>query len=153
MEASISLRQDIISWRQSITTGKTFRDKVVVRQFTWANHKILAGADPELDSANRENVSQMNNEAEERKLHRMAKVHDFLEMWQGSQIYVLPRRNHTLKTSRWPPWDTFQLRKRLSKHPGHSFNMMVQQHSNCQKDLVCYHLCLQKTSLEDELKC
>jgi hypothetical protein len=27
----------------------------------------------------------MKKEAEERKLYRMAKVHDFLEMWQGSQ--------------------------------------------------------------------
>ena len=27
----------------------------------------------------------MKNDAEQRKLHRMAKVHDFLEMWQGSQ--------------------------------------------------------------------
>jgi len=27
----------------------------------------------------------MKKEAEARKLHRMAKVHDFLEMWQGSQ--------------------------------------------------------------------
>jgi len=27
----------------------------------------------------------MKKEAEERKLHRMAKVHDVLEMWQGSQ--------------------------------------------------------------------
>jgi len=27
----------------------------------------------------------MKKEVEERKLHRMAKVHDFLEMWQGSQ--------------------------------------------------------------------
>jgi len=27
----------------------------------------------------------MKKEAEERKLHRMAKVHDFLEMWQGSE--------------------------------------------------------------------
>jgi hypothetical protein len=29
---------------------------------------------------NTENDSEMKNEAEERKLHRMAKVHDFLEM-------------------------------------------------------------------------
>jgi hypothetical protein len=27
----------------------------------------------------------MKKESEERKLHRMAKVHDFLEIWQGSQ--------------------------------------------------------------------
>jgi len=34
---------------------------------------------------NTENDSEMKKEVEERKLHRMAKVHDFLEMWQGSQ--------------------------------------------------------------------
>jgi len=34
---------------------------------------------------NTENDSEMRKEAEERKLHRMAKVHDFLEMWQGSR--------------------------------------------------------------------
>jgi len=28
----------------------------------------------------------MKKEAEQRKLHWMAKVHDFLEMWQGSQL-------------------------------------------------------------------
>jgi len=28
---------------------------------------------------------EMKREVEEKKLHRMAKVHDFLEMWQGSQ--------------------------------------------------------------------
>jgi len=33
---------------------------------------------------NAENDSEMKKEAEKRKLHRMAKVHNFLEMWQGS---------------------------------------------------------------------
>jgi hypothetical protein len=28
---------------------------------------------------------ELKKEAEERTLHRMAKVHDFLDMWQGSQ--------------------------------------------------------------------
>jgi len=32
-----------------------------------------------------ENDSEMKKEAEDGKLHRMAKVHDFLEMWQGSR--------------------------------------------------------------------
>jgi len=45
----------------------------------------LADTDPDLDNANTENDSEMTQEAEERKLHRMAKVHDFLDMWQGSQ--------------------------------------------------------------------
>jgi hypothetical protein len=34
---------------------------------------------------NTENDSEMKNEVEERNSHRMAKVHDLLEMWQGSQ--------------------------------------------------------------------
>jgi len=34
---------------------------------------------------NAEHNSEMKKEAEERKLHRIAKVHNFLEMWQGCQ--------------------------------------------------------------------
>jgi len=45
----------------------------------------LVGADPQLDATNTENDSEMKKEAEERKLHRMAKVHVILAMWQGSQ--------------------------------------------------------------------
>jgi hypothetical protein len=45
----------------------------------------LVGIDKELDTTNTENDSEMKKEAEEWKLHKMAKVHDFLEMWQGSQ--------------------------------------------------------------------
>jgi len=85
VEASFSLGRDVIGWRQSKTTGETLREKVVVRQSARANNGILAGTDPELDTTNTENHSEMKKEAEERKLHRMAKVHDFLEMWQGSQ--------------------------------------------------------------------
>jgi len=85
VEARFSLGWDVIGWRQSKTTGGTLREKVVVREFARANNGILAGTDPELDTANTENDSEMKKEAEERKLHRMAKVHDFLEMWQGSQ--------------------------------------------------------------------
>jgi hypothetical protein len=45
----------------------------------------LAGDNPVLDTTEAENDIVLKREAEERKLHRMAKVHDFLEMWQGSQ--------------------------------------------------------------------
>jgi len=85
VEASFSFGRDVIGWKQSKTTGETLREKVVIRQFPQANNRILAGTDPELDTANTEDNSEMKKEAEERKLHRMAKVHDFLEMWQGSQ--------------------------------------------------------------------
>jgi len=85
VEASFSLCRDVIGWRQSKTTGETLHEKVVVRQFARADNGILAGTDPELDIMNTENDSEMKKEAEERKLHRMAKVQDFFEMWQGSQ--------------------------------------------------------------------
>jgi len=38
-----------------------------------------------LDTPHPENDSEMKKEVEERKFHTMAKVHDVLEMWQGSQ--------------------------------------------------------------------
>jgi hypothetical protein len=34
---------------------------------------------------NTDNDSEMKKDVEERKLHRMAKVHNDLEMWHGSQ--------------------------------------------------------------------
>jgi len=85
VEASFSLGRDVIGCMQSKTTGETLREKVVVRQLAPANNGILAGTDPELDTPNTENDSEMKKEVEERKLYRMAKVHDFLEMWQGRQ--------------------------------------------------------------------
>jgi len=85
VQASFSLGRDVIGWRKSKTTGETLREKVVVRQFARANNMTLAGTDPQLDTTNTENDYEMKKEAEERKLHRMAMVHDVLEMWQGSQ--------------------------------------------------------------------
>jgi len=44
----------------------------------------LAGDDLILDRLETDNSLELKREAEQWKLHRMAKVHDFLEMWQGS---------------------------------------------------------------------
>jgi len=85
VEASSSLAQDVIGWRHSKTTCETLREKVLVRQFARANNGILAGTDTELDTTNTENNSEMKKEAEDRKLHRMAKIHELLEMCQCSQ--------------------------------------------------------------------
>jgi len=85
VEASFSLGRDVIGWRQSKTTDITLCKNVIVRQFARANNGILAGSNPKLDTTNTENHSEMKKEAEETIFHRMAKVHDFLEMWLGSQ--------------------------------------------------------------------
>jgi len=48
-----------------------------------------------MDTMNTENDSEMKKKAEARKLHRMAKVHEFLERWQGSQnLRATQRESH-----------------------------------------------------------
>jgi len=85
VEASYSLGQDIIGWRQSGPTGEMLRDNVVVRQFARGDNGILAGDCAALDKTETGNHLELKKAVEERKLHRMAKVHVLLEMWQGSQ--------------------------------------------------------------------
>jgi len=85
VEAGFSLGRNVIGYMQSNTTVQTFRKEVVLRQFSQANKEILAKTDAELNPMNPENNSEMKKEAEKRKLHRMANVHDFWEMWQGNQ--------------------------------------------------------------------
>ena len=85
VESSFSLGRDVIGSRQSTTTGEIICKKVIVRHFARANNGILEGAEPELDTRNTNQNSEVTKEVQERKLHTMAKVHDFLEMWQGNQ--------------------------------------------------------------------
>jgi len=65
--------------------ARPFVTIVIVRQFAWANKGILAGHDPTLHVMNRANNTEMKRDAEERKWPWMAKIHNFLEMWQGWQ--------------------------------------------------------------------
>jgi len=85
VKASFSLWRDITGLRQSKTTGETLREMVVVTQYGRANNEIWAGDDPSLDRSETDNNLELKREPEGRKLHRMANVHDCLEMWQGSQ--------------------------------------------------------------------
>jgi len=96
VEACFSFGRDVIGWRESKTTGEIVHEKVVVRQFAQANNGILAVTDSELDTTNTENYSEMKKHEEARNLHRMAKVHNFLEMWQGSQnLRATQKESHT----------------------------------------------------------
>jgi len=63
----------------------TLRVKVILRQCAWPTNGIYSVYDPVLDTTEAENDIELNKAAADRKLHKMAKVHDFLEMWQGSQ--------------------------------------------------------------------
>jgi hypothetical protein len=110
-----------------------------------------ACADPELDTMNIGYNSGMRNEAEERKLYRMAKVYNFLEIWQGSQNLSTMQNESEAQNMEMTTKGFISTRKRSLKHPGQSFIMMVQLQLNCQKDLLCHQLCKQKTSMEDKL--
>jgi len=58
---------------------------VVVRQFARGKTGLLARDNPVLDPHITDYDMEMKREVEEKKLNRMAKVHELLEMWQGSK--------------------------------------------------------------------
>jgi len=85
LEASFSLARDVMCWRQSNPTATTHCETVIVRQFARTINGISACYDPAFDMTNTKHNTEMKSVVEDRTLHRMAKVHDVVEMWQGSQ--------------------------------------------------------------------
>jgi len=75
----------------------------------------MAGTDPEMDTLNTENNLEMKIKVQKRKLHTIAKVHDFLEMWQGSQnlhaTQKEPRAQNMQMTAMWYISDTEEFRQ------------------------------------------
>ena len=68
----------------------------IVRQFAQANKWILVGDYTALDTMQTETHLTLKREEEEKKLHRMAKVHDVWEMWQGSQnLHAIQKESST----------------------------------------------------------
>ena len=76
----------------------------------------------------------------------------FWRYGRAEKNYMLPRKNRVPRSSKWQLLETFQIPKRSWDHPGQIVNILVQLHSNCQKDHHCHPLCLQRTTLEDDLK-
>jgi len=85
VKANVTLGRNVIGWRKSKHRDGTVHEKVVLRHCALVNDGMLEGDNPVSDTRNTENDFEIKNGVEERKLHRMAKVHDCLEMWQGSQ--------------------------------------------------------------------
>ena len=95
VEACFSLGQVLIGWRQSKPIGETLCQKVVVRQYARADNGILAGIDSVLHTTEAANDIELNREAEERKLHRMANVHNLLQVWHDSQnLHATQKESH-----------------------------------------------------------
>jgi len=96
VEDSFSLARDV-TWVEAVKNHR--RDpsqNVVVRLFSQVSNGLLAGEDPVLDPSSIENDMEMKREAEEKKFHWTAKVHDFLEIWQGCQnLRATPKESRT----------------------------------------------------------
>jgi hypothetical protein len=84
VESSCSLGRDVIGWRQTRKTGDSLREQVVVRQFARSNDGVLAGDTTDLKTLRSGDI-EAQKATEDKKLHRLAKVHDFLDMWDGSE--------------------------------------------------------------------
>jgi hypothetical protein len=95
VEVSFSVGRDVIGWRKLKPTSETLHNNFSARQYSQPNNILLGGDHKALNTRNTENDSEMKREAEERKLHRMAKVHAFLDMWQGRQnLHTTQKESH-----------------------------------------------------------
>jgi len=84
-QASFDLSQVDIGLGQSKTRWETIPKTSIATQFSQANNVTVAGDGPAFDIMKIELDLEMKNEADERKLHRMANVHNIIAMWQGTQ--------------------------------------------------------------------
>jgi hypothetical protein len=95
VEVNFCLGPDVVGWRESKITGETLCKNVGVGYFAPPIDVIQVGDHPALDTTNTENDSQKMNVADERHMHKMAKVHDFLVMWEGSQsLHATQKKLH-----------------------------------------------------------
>jgi hypothetical protein len=71
----------VIGWMQTNTTGETILEKVIVKQFAWANNGVLTGDHPALHTTSTDNDMEMKREEQQMKLHRMSMAHNVLDLW------------------------------------------------------------------------
>ena len=73
---------------------------MVVQQLERSNLGLLAGDTSQIDSSISDNDLEIKKDAEERKLHRMAKVYDFWRCGRAVKTYVQLRRHHVPRISK-----------------------------------------------------
>ena len=152
VDASFSLGRHVIGWRRSKTTGGTLCKKVVVRPYARANDGLLAGNNPVLDPTITDNDMDMHSEAEHKKLHWMAKVHDFLAMWQGSYNMRAAQKESRAENEQMTAVGSISGTEEIVKASWSHLQHAAAAAFHCQKNHLCHQLCLQRTSLQDELK-
>jgi len=150
VEASFSLRWDIIGWRQWKTTGETVWGNVVVRQFAAAKLEYWQAIVQHWIPQKLKTTWNWRKRRSKEHCIEWPRSTTFWRFGWAEKTFLLDRRNLGLKTNKWRPWDIFQIPKRSSKYPGQTVNMMVLLHFNCTNDHLCHQICLQRSTLEDE---
>jgi len=88
----------------------------------------------------------------EGKLHRIADVNDILEVCQGRQNLRATQKESSAPTRKMTATEYISDAEEMNKASQSNFTMKVGLNLNHLKDHLCHQLCLQKTSLEGELK-
>jgi len=101
---------------------------------------------------NPENNLQMKWLVEERKLHGMAKVDHFLEIWGGSQGLSATQKESRTQNTQMAAVGYILDTQEIVKVSWSNYEHDGGLHLNCRKDHICHQLCVQRTSLEDQLK-
>jgi hypothetical protein len=73
----------VLGWRKVKSSGETLLEIVLLRQYALASTGLLAGDYTLLDPNITDNDMELKRTGEDKTMHRLATVHDFLEMWQG----------------------------------------------------------------------
>jgi len=92
VEASFSLGRDVTGWRQSNTSGEPLWDKMLYESLLEPIADYWLATTQYWVQTALIKKGRWRERRRRRSLHRMSKVYDFLEMWQGSQT-LRGRRN------------------------------------------------------------
>jgi hypothetical protein len=78
----------------STAPGVNHYENLIIWQLCWSNYWTFALDDPALVITTSETDWEMKSEAEEMKLHSMAKVQNIVDIWKGSQnIYATQKES------------------------------------------------------------
>ena len=95
---------------------------------------------------------EMNREVQEHKLHRMAMVHNFLEMCQGSQKLRATQKESRAQNQQMTAVGYIPDTEEIVKVSWSNFQHDCAAAFELSENHLCHQLCLPRTSLEDERK-
>jgi hypothetical protein len=122
-----------------------------VRQFAQANNRLLGGNDPVLDPTRSDKDMEIWRDAEQNKFHRMAKVHEFLEMWQSHQNLLATQKESCSQNKQMTALGYISDTKETVKPSSSNIHLDGAAAFKLSEIHQYHQLCLQTTSLKNKL--